>query len=233
MAKSGGTVWHYHGPEFAHRQPARYGAGNQHRAAGERSEGDRRGEILAELGLTAEQLCYMGDDLPDLATLRFAGLGVAVADACDEVRQAAGYVTTAAGGPGAVRETIEMILKAQRAGTSDSVLCHLARRRRTHCHTARIRPASPREVEVFRAGLPWKRVVSSFFLVFGVYWTYALAIVPFIEPTVVAQADFSDSPIGAVQGGTSSSCTEAGPVFKPGDGNSSTKVFNRPAASCL
>jgi 3-deoxy-D-manno-octulosonate 8-phosphate phosphatase (KDO 8-P phosphatase) len=71
-------------------------------------------EILAELNLTAEQLCYMGDDLPDLATIRFAGLGVAVADACDEVRQAAGYVTAAAGGRGAVRETIEMILKAQR-----------------------------------------------------------------------------------------------------------------------
>jgi len=71
-------------------------------------------EIMADLGLTAEQLCYIGDDLPDLATIRMAGLGVAVADACEEVRQSADYVTTAAGGHGAVRETIEVILKAQR-----------------------------------------------------------------------------------------------------------------------
>ena len=71
-------------------------------------------EILAELGLTAEQLWYVGDDLPDMSAVRFAGLGVAVADACEEVRQAADYVTTAAGGRGAVREVIELILKAQR-----------------------------------------------------------------------------------------------------------------------
>lgn len=70
-------------------------------------------EILAELGLKPEQLCYIGDDLPDLAAVEFAGLGVAVADACGEVRDAADYVTTHAGGQGAVRETIEMVLKAQ------------------------------------------------------------------------------------------------------------------------
>jgi len=71
-------------------------------------------EILAEFNLAPEQLCYLGDDLPDLAVVSLAGLGVAVADACDEVRQAADYVTTALGGHGAVRETIELILKAQR-----------------------------------------------------------------------------------------------------------------------
>ena len=58
-------------------------------------------------------MCYIGDDLPDLATIKLAGLGIAVADACKEVREAADYVTTAAGGQGAVRETIELILKAQ------------------------------------------------------------------------------------------------------------------------
>jgi YrbI family 3-deoxy-D-manno-octulosonate 8-phosphate phosphatase len=71
-------------------------------------------EILAELGLAAEQACYVGDDLPDLPVVRAAGLGVAVADACAEVRQAAAFVTETRGGFGAVRETIEMILKAQR-----------------------------------------------------------------------------------------------------------------------
>ncbi|MEX0714196.1 MAG: HAD hydrolase family protein [Pirellulales bacterium] len=70
-------------------------------------------EILAELDLAPEQACYIGDDLPDLAAVRFAGLGVAVADAAAELRQAAHYVTSLAGGRGAVRETIELILKSQ------------------------------------------------------------------------------------------------------------------------
>ena len=71
-------------------------------------------QILAELQLSLEQTCYLGDDLPDLPAIRAAGLGVAVADACDEARQQADHVTHAAGGMGAVRETIELILKAQR-----------------------------------------------------------------------------------------------------------------------
>jgi len=71
-------------------------------------------EILDELHLAPGQVCYIGDDLPDLSVVRAVGLGVAVADAAAELRQAADYVTTAVGGSGAVRETIEMILKAQR-----------------------------------------------------------------------------------------------------------------------
>jgi len=70
-------------------------------------------DLLAELGLSPEQTCFIGDDLPDLPAVRFAGLGVAVADACAELREAAAYVTTLPGGSGAVRETIETILKAQ------------------------------------------------------------------------------------------------------------------------
>ena len=69
---------------------------------------------MTDTGFQPEQVCYVGDDLPDLPVLLNCGLAVAVADACDEVRQAADYVTTVAGGHGAVRETIEMILKAQR-----------------------------------------------------------------------------------------------------------------------
>jgi len=71
-------------------------------------------EIIDELHLAPAQVCYIGDDLPDLSVVRAVGLGVAVADAAAEVRRAADYVTTAVGGSGAVRETIEMILKAQR-----------------------------------------------------------------------------------------------------------------------
>ena len=66
-----------------------------------------------KLGLQPEQACYIGDDLPDLSAIAFAGLGVAVADACLEVRDEADYVTKLPGGRGAVRETIEWILRSQ------------------------------------------------------------------------------------------------------------------------
>ena len=69
--------------------------------------------ILGELQLTPAQVCYIGDDLPDLSAVRSVGFGVAVADACAELRQTAHYVTALPGGSGAVRETIELILKAQ------------------------------------------------------------------------------------------------------------------------
>jgi len=71
-------------------------------------------EITAELGLAVQQVCYIGDDLPDLPLVRAVGLGIAVADACDELRRAAHHVTQAAGGAGAVREVVELILKTQR-----------------------------------------------------------------------------------------------------------------------
>lgn len=71
-------------------------------------------EIVGQLGLTPEQTCYIGDDLVDAPVVRAVGLGVAVADAAAELRALADYVTTLPGGAGAVRETIETILKAQR-----------------------------------------------------------------------------------------------------------------------
>jgi len=70
-------------------------------------------QILAELKLTRDRVCYMGDDLPDLPVIRAVGLGIAVADGCCEVRQAAHHTTQQRGGDGAVREVIELILKAQ------------------------------------------------------------------------------------------------------------------------
>lgn len=70
-------------------------------------------EVLRELDLAPAQACYIGDDLPDLPAVRAVGLGVAVADACAELRESAHYVTAAPGGAGAVREVVELILKAQ------------------------------------------------------------------------------------------------------------------------
>jgi YrbI family 3-deoxy-D-manno-octulosonate 8-phosphate phosphatase len=70
-------------------------------------------QMLRAAGMTSEQVCAIGDDVVDLGVMRAAGLAVAVADACPEAIEDAGYVTQARGGRGAVRETIELILRAQ------------------------------------------------------------------------------------------------------------------------
>jgi YrbI family 3-deoxy-D-manno-octulosonate 8-phosphate phosphatase len=69
--------------------------------------------LLAELGLAPRQVCYVGDDLPDLPSLRHCGLAVAVSDAAAEVRAVAHYVTRSLGGRAAVREAVELILRCQ------------------------------------------------------------------------------------------------------------------------
>jgi len=68
-------------------------------------------KLLEQLGLSPDRVAYIGDDLPDLPPIRYVGFGVAVANAVDEVKQYADYVTARRGGSGAVREVIEYILK--------------------------------------------------------------------------------------------------------------------------
>jgi 3-deoxy-D-manno-octulosonate 8-phosphate phosphatase (KDO 8-P phosphatase) len=69
--------------------------------------------LLADLGLDARQVCYVGDDLPDIPVLGSVGLAACPADAAPEVRRVAHVVTAAPGGRGAVREVVELILKHQ------------------------------------------------------------------------------------------------------------------------
>src|SRR3954469_1238997 len=71
--------------------------------------------ILADLKLTDDDVAYMGDDIVDLGVLRRVGLSAAPADAVDEVRSRVDVVTESAGGRGAGRELIELILRAQQA----------------------------------------------------------------------------------------------------------------------
>lgn len=69
--------------------------------------------MLEATGVAPEEVAMIGDDLPDYPLIIRVGLGIAVADAVDEVKEVAGYVTQKPGGRGAVREAIELILKAQ------------------------------------------------------------------------------------------------------------------------
>jgi 3-deoxy-D-manno-octulosonate 8-phosphate phosphatase (KDO 8-P phosphatase) len=70
-------------------------------------------EILAQSGKQGLQVCFVGDDLPDLPIMRQCGLAVAVADASADLAAEAHYVTGASGGKGAVREVVELILRSQ------------------------------------------------------------------------------------------------------------------------
>lgn len=70
-------------------------------------------EIAKRKGLSMEEIAYIGDDLNDLPAIELVRASFAVANASSEVKNAAEYVTDKFGGHGAVREVIEMILKAQ------------------------------------------------------------------------------------------------------------------------
>lgn len=69
--------------------------------------------VKRQHGFTNGEIAFIGDELVDLPVLRRVGLAVAVPNAMDEVKRVAHYVTRRRGGDGAVREVIEMILKAQ------------------------------------------------------------------------------------------------------------------------
>ncbi|MDT4969826.1 MAG: 3-deoxy-D-manno-octulosonate 8-phosphate phosphatase phosphatase [Acidobacteriota bacterium] len=70
-------------------------------------------ELLAEANVTEREVAFVGDDVTDIPLMKRSELAVAVADAVEETRSAAHYLTRIAGGFGAVREVCELILKAQ------------------------------------------------------------------------------------------------------------------------
>lgn len=69
--------------------------------------------LIETLGLTTRQVCFVGDDLPDVPVLLSVGLAACPADAVAEVKSAAHLITHAPGGRGAIREVVELILKSQ------------------------------------------------------------------------------------------------------------------------
>jgi 3-deoxy-D-manno-octulosonate 8-phosphate phosphatase (KDO 8-P phosphatase) len=77
-------------------------------------------KLLKKLRVSDEHVCVISDDLMELPILRRAGFAVAVSNAVDEVKQTAHYITRKTGGRGAVREVVELILRAK--GLWDNVL---------------------------------------------------------------------------------------------------------------
>lgn len=80
---------------------------------GQSEKGPAFAELLARTAVAADEVCAIGDDLPDLPVLLGCGLAVAVADACPEVAAAAHHVTVVPGGRGAVRDAVEWLLRLQ------------------------------------------------------------------------------------------------------------------------
>ncbi len=70
-------------------------------------------DLQAQLNIMPGECCFIGDDLPDLPAFAACGVDVAVRDAVADVIERCDYVTNAYGGRGAVREVIELILRAQ------------------------------------------------------------------------------------------------------------------------
>jgi 3-deoxy-D-manno-octulosonate 8-phosphate phosphatase (KDO 8-P phosphatase) len=79
-------------------------------------------EIMADAKLDPSEVAYIGDDFTDVVVMRRVGLAVATANARPEVKAIAHYVTQVPGGQGAVREVVELLLKAQ--GRWDEILRH-------------------------------------------------------------------------------------------------------------
>ena len=72
--------------------------------------------IIAELGITAAECAYAGDDIPDLPLLEHVGVSFAVANAVSAVQRRCDFTTRASGGAGAVREICELVLAAGGGG---------------------------------------------------------------------------------------------------------------------
>jgi 3-deoxy-D-manno-octulosonate 8-phosphate phosphatase (KDO 8-P phosphatase) len=70
-------------------------------------------ECMQKAQVSADEVAYMGDDLPDIAVAQSVGLAVAVANAAPELKAISHYQTKTRGGGGTAREVVELILKAQ------------------------------------------------------------------------------------------------------------------------
>ena len=69
--------------------------------------------MLSAMGYRPDQVCYVGDDLPDIAVMRRVALAVAPADAAFDAQEAAGWILRSKGGEGAVREVVERLLRSK------------------------------------------------------------------------------------------------------------------------
>ena len=97
--------------EIVDRRMAELGVSMVHQGADDK--GAAVETMMARAEMDTAQTCYLGDDLADLAAMKRVGLPVAVANAAAEVKRVARWITRRQGGQGAVRETVEWLLRRQ------------------------------------------------------------------------------------------------------------------------
>ena len=74
---------------------------------------------MEDNGLSADEVAFVGDDIPDIQAMQHVGLAVAPVDAADEVKRVASYISPKQGGYGVGREILEQVMKAQGLWMSD------------------------------------------------------------------------------------------------------------------
>ncbi len=74
---------------------------------------------MEDNGLNADEVAFVGDDIPDIQAMQHVGLAVAPVDAADEVKRVASYISPKQGGYGVGREILEQVMKAQGLWMSD------------------------------------------------------------------------------------------------------------------
>ena len=89
------------------------GVGDEHLYMLSKDKASDLRHFCQRIGLEPGQVAFVGDDIPDIPAMELAGLGVCPADAVAEVRSAADFVSSFAGGRGCIRDLIERVLKPQ------------------------------------------------------------------------------------------------------------------------
>ena len=97
---------------IAHFMAQRFGV--ETAVFGAKDKGKAVASLLKELGLTADEICYIGDSARDVPAIEMAGVGATVCDGVLAARRAADIVTECRGGTGALLELVEIIVENHR-----------------------------------------------------------------------------------------------------------------------
>ena len=70
-------------------------------------------DFIEKTGLNPDEICYVGDDIPDYKVMQMVGLPACPADAVPEIKAISRYISSISGGMGVARDIIEQVMKVQ------------------------------------------------------------------------------------------------------------------------
>lgn len=80
---------------------------------------DKLNEVIQQYELNADEICYMGDDIPDYEVMQMCGLPCCPSDSAPEIKRISDYISPSAGGRGCVRDILEQAMKVKGLWMSD------------------------------------------------------------------------------------------------------------------